>query len=211
VLHGAGLAATTGGDANALALHALVRDLARVAHVVALPLRHHGNARGAEDVLAWQTGYPSAVSLARGHPRSLRGEFSAAAVLERGEPDAALVVGADTLEHLPPGAAHHLRGIPTVVVGPRATEDSEPTHPARVALATAASGVHREGTAHRMDGVPVPLRAPATAASGVHREGTAHRMDGVPVPLRAPLHSPLAGDAEVLTAIAARIAEDGQG
>ncbi|MGH2716095.1 MAG: hypothetical protein ACRDM7_19870, partial [Thermoleophilaceae bacterium] len=41
------------GYVNALAMLALVRDLARIAHVVALPLRQDGNARGAEDVLAW--------------------------------------------------------------------------------------------------------------------------------------------------------------
>ena len=178
ILHGAGLGAGVGGDANALALHALVRDLARVAHVVGLGLRHHGNARGAEDVLAWQTGYPSAVSFARGHPRARRGEFSAADMLARGEPDAALIVGADTVALLPPEAADHLRRIPTIVIGPRATEAPE----GRVAL--------------------------ATATTGVHREGIAHRMDGVPVPLRAPLASPLDGDAQVLTAIAARIAGD---
>ncbi len=40
------------GHVEALALHALVRDLARVAHVVALLLRREGNAAGAEDVLA---------------------------------------------------------------------------------------------------------------------------------------------------------------
>src|SRR5918996_481731 len=56
VLHG------PAGYANALALTALVRDLARITHVVALALRQDGNARGAEDVLAWQTGYPAAVS-----------------------------------------------------------------------------------------------------------------------------------------------------
>ena len=33
-------------------------------------------------------------------------------------------------------------------------------------------------------------------------------MDGVPVPLRAVLKSPLGGDADVLDAIAARIAAD---
>ena len=51
-----------------------------------------GNARGAEDVLAWQTGFPAAVSFARGHPRANPGELSAAALLERGEVDAALVI-----------------------------------------------------------------------------------------------------------------------
>jgi formylmethanofuran dehydrogenase subunit B len=166
----------TAGYANRLALHALVRDLARVAHVVALPLRQEGNARGAEDVLAWQTGYPSAVSFARGHPRARAGEFSAAGMLERGETDAALVIGFDALRHLPPPAAHHLRRIPTIVVDPRPTETAAA---ARVAF--------------------------ATAAGGVRREGTVHRMDGVPVALRAPLAGERVGDEEVLAAIAARI------
>ncbi len=163
--------------ANGLALLELVRDLARSAHVVALPLRHEGNARGAEDVLAWQTGYPAAVSFARGHPRARAGEFSAAGLLERAETDAALVVGFDALRELPPAAADHLRRIPTIVVDPRATETAES---ARVAF--------------------------ATAATGVRREGTAHRMDGVPVPLHAPLESERPGDGEVLAAIEARIA-----
>jgi formylmethanofuran dehydrogenase subunit B len=171
VLHG------PAGYPNALALFALVRDLARVAHVVALPLRENGNARGAEDVLAWQTGYPAAVSFARGHPRARLGEFSTAGLLERGETDAALIVGFDALRHLPPSAADQLRRIPTIVVDPRATETAAA---ARVAF--------------------------ATAAAGVGREGTVHRMDGVPLTLRAPLASERLGDSEVLAAIAARIA-----
>ena len=177
VLYGSGLAATADGYVNALALLALVRDLARTAHVVALALRQEGNARGAEDVLAWQTGYPSAVSFARGHPRAQPGEFSAADVLERGDADAALIVGFDALGQLSPRAAAHLRGIPTIVVSPRATETA--------AVARVAFG---------------------TAAAGVYREGTIHRMDGVPVPLRAPLASSRAGDREVLAAIAQRVA-----
>jgi formylmethanofuran dehydrogenase subunit B len=174
VLHDPGLA---GGYLNALAVTALVRDLARVTHVIALPLRREAGARGAEDVLAWQTGYPAAVSFARGHPRAQPGEFSAADLLERGEADAALIVGFDALRHMPPTAADHLRRIPTIVVDPRATETA--------AAASVAFG---------------------TAAAGVHREGTAHRMDGVPVTLRAPLPSERAGDGDVLAAIKARVA-----
>jgi formylmethanofuran dehydrogenase subunit B len=177
--YGAVLHAPPAGFANALALLALVRDLARIAHVVALPLRREGNARGAEDVLAWQTGYPAAVSFARGYPRARPGEFSTAGLLERGEPDAALVVGFDALRHLPPRAADSLRRIPMVVVDPRATETASA---ARVAF--------------------------ATTAAGVQREGTAHRMDGVPVPLRAPLPSERVGDGEVLAAIQALIDGD---
>jgi formylmethanofuran dehydrogenase subunit B len=167
------------GYAHALALLALVGDLSRTAHVVALPLRQDGNARGAEDVLAWQTGYPAAVSFARGHPRARHGEFSTTGLLERGEPDAALIVGFDALRHLPPQAAGNLRRMPTIVVDPRATDTAAA---ARVAF--------------------------ATAAGGVHREGTVHRMDGVPVALRAPLASERVGDGEVLAAIGARIAAE---
>ena len=55
-------------ELTALALHSLVRDLARDRHAVTLGLRA-GNARGAEDVLAWQTGFAGPVDFARGFPR----------------------------------------------------------------------------------------------------------------------------------------------
>jgi formylmethanofuran dehydrogenase subunit B len=146
-----------GSDVDALALFGLVRDLSRDRHAVTLGLRGDGNARGAEDVLAWQTGFPAAVSFARGYPRANPGELSAAALLERGDVDAALVVASDPVAHLPPAAADRLRELPTVVVDARATATSQA---ARVAFATAADGIEVPGTVHRMDGVPVPLRAP---------------------------------------------------
>jgi formylmethanofuran dehydrogenase subunit B len=139
-------------ELTALALLSLVRDLARDRHAVTLGLRGDGNARGAEDVLAWQTGFAAPVDFARGVPRETAG---AAELLERGEVDAALVVAADPLERLP-----GLRALPTVVVDPRATATADA---ARVAFATAADGIEVPGTVHRMDGVPLPLRAPRTA------------------------------------------------
>jgi formylmethanofuran dehydrogenase subunit B len=153
VLYGAGVA---GDELASLALFSLVRDLGRQRHAVTLGLRGEGNARGAEDVLAWQTGFPAAVSFARGHPRANPGELSAAALLERGEVDAALVVASDPLAHLPAGATQRLRELPTVVVDARATATAQA---ARVAFATAADGIEAAGTVHRMDGVPLPLRA----------------------------------------------------
>jgi formylmethanofuran dehydrogenase subunit B len=148
LLYGAGVA---GDELGALALFELVRDLSHARHAVTLGLRGDGNARGAEDVLAWQTGFPAAVSFARGHPRANPGELSAGALLERGEVDAALVVACDALEQLP-----GLRELPTVVVDAR---DTETARAARVAFSTAVEGIEVAGTAHRMDGVPVPLRA----------------------------------------------------
>jgi formylmethanofuran dehydrogenase subunit B len=131
-------------DLTALALHSLVRDLNRDRHAVTLALRD-GNARGAEDVVAWQTGFAGAVSFARGHPREALG---AAALIERGDVDAVLAVAAD-----PPVTV-----LPTVVVDAQATVTS-----ARVVIAPAADGVEVPGTVHRMDGIPVPLRPPRTA------------------------------------------------
>jgi formylmethanofuran dehydrogenase subunit B len=149
--------AVAGDELGALALSALVRDLSRDRHAVALALRGEGNARGAEDVLAWQSGFPGAVSFARGHPRANPGALGAAALLERGELDAALAVASDPLGRLPAAAADRLRELPLVVVDARATATAAA---ARVAFATAADGIEVPGTAHRMDGVPVPLRAP---------------------------------------------------
>jgi formylmethanofuran dehydrogenase subunit B len=157
LVFGAGLATADAGRANVHAMHALVRDLDRESHVVTLTLRSEGNALGAEDVLAWQTGYPTAVGLAAGHPRSDAFMLGAATVLARGDADAALIVAADARHELPAPAAQRLAQIPVIVVDGRETDTAAA---ARVAVRTAAAGVHVAGTAHRMDGIPVALRAP---------------------------------------------------
>src|SRR4051794_35564331 len=135
------------GLAEALALHALVRDLAGVTHAVSMTLRREGNAAGAEDVLAWQTGYPSAVSFAGGAPRANPGEWSAAAVLGRPGAGGALGAGSDPLPPLPRAAAERLRAIPVVPLdaGPTAPPDG-----AGVAFTPAPAGVHRAGVGHRL-------------------------------------------------------------
>ena len=56
----------------------------------------------------------------------------------------------------PQRAAERLRAIPVVSVDARDTTTADA---ARVAFTTAAAGVHRPGVVHRLDGVPVPLRA----------------------------------------------------
>jgi len=140
-------------ELSALALSELARDLSRDRHAVTLALRGDGNARGAEDVLAWQTGFPGSVSFTRGWPQE---EVGAAALLERGDVDAALVVAADP----PARVAERLRALPTVVVDPRASAAADA---ARVAFAPAADGIEVRGTVHRMDGVPLPLGAPRAA------------------------------------------------
>ena len=135
-------------ELTALALHSLVRDLARDRHAVTLGLRGDGNARGAEDVLAWQTGFPPAVELRARLPA--RGRWA--------PPSCSSEARSTPRSSWPPTCRRRrLRGLPTVVVDARATATSQA---ARVAFATAADGIEVAGTVHRMDGVPVPLRAP---------------------------------------------------
>ena len=67
-VYGAGLTGGAGGQRRELALHELVRALCHERHVVTLALPGAAGTRGADDVLAWQTGYGGAVDLAGGHP-----------------------------------------------------------------------------------------------------------------------------------------------
>ena len=69
---GMGLTMTRGRHFNSGALLALATDLNEYTHFVAKPVRGHGNVTGADNVVAWRTGYPFGVNLARGFPRFRR-------------------------------------------------------------------------------------------------------------------------------------------
>jgi len=157
LLHGSGLAAQPGGHRRVLALHELVRDLSDTCHLVTLALRRDANAAGAEDVLTWQTGFPSAVDLASGAPRSFPGPTSAATRLRAGEVDAVLSVAGDPVVELGGVPA----GVPIVALD---AVETATTRAARVVFGTAAVGIGAAGTVHRLDGVPVALHAVAAQA-----------------------------------------------
>lgn len=143
------------GNVNVGALLQLVAELNVPRRFFARRMRLQGDVSGADNVLTWQTGYPFAVSLARGYPRYNPGEFSAHELLDRGEVDACLLLGAETIPYFPPAALNHLRGIPTIVVDyPGAERYLEPS----VSFTTAVYGLQAPGVIYRMDNVPVPLR-----------------------------------------------------
>jgi formylmethanofuran dehydrogenase subunit B len=148
-----------GPDPVAQSITELVRDHHRHTRAVALPLGEPGNAAGAAQVLTWQTGFPSAVNFAAGYPRSLPGE-STAAILERGETDAALIIAANPLDErtttLSAAAQAHVRAIPTIVLDDRATETAKQ---AAVALFTPTFGIETAGTVFRSDNIALPLHA----------------------------------------------------
>jgi formylmethanofuran dehydrogenase subunit B len=155
ILYGMGLSQTRGRHLNSEGVLALVRDLNAVTRFVAKPMRESGNVIGADNVLTWQTGYPFGVNLSRGAPRFNPGEFTAAEMLARGEPDAALIVAADPMTAFDAAARRQLAAIPTVVLDAR---DTATARAATIAIATATYGIHVPGTVYRMDDVPIPLR-----------------------------------------------------
>ncbi|MCE9532634.1 MAG: formylmethanofuran dehydrogenase subunit B, partial [Planctomycetes bacterium] len=143
------------GHRQVEALLQLVTDLNAHTRFYARRLRRLGDVAGADSVLTWQTGYPFAVNFALGYPRYNPGEWSAPEMLARGEVDACLFVGSETIAEFPAEAIEHLRRIPVIALESPATETAVPVE---VRFTTAVYGVHRPGTAYRMDEVPIPLR-----------------------------------------------------
>jgi formylmethanofuran dehydrogenase subunit B len=118
-------------------------------------MRRYGDVAGADSVLAWQTGYPFGVNFAAGYPRYNPGEFTGPDMLARKEVDACVLVGGDTIKDFPAEALDHLRNIPVILLD---SPEHVPLIPPTISFETAVYGVHRLGTAYRMDEVPIPLR-----------------------------------------------------
>jgi formylmethanofuran dehydrogenase subunit B len=143
------------GHINVAALLHLVAELNAVTRFTARRMRLQGDVSGADNVLLWQTAYPFAVDFSRGFPRYNPGEYTTNELLERGDVDAALLVGAETVQHLTAEARSHLDQIPTIVLDyPGADKALD----ADVAFTTAVYGLHAPGTAYRMDNVPLNLK-----------------------------------------------------
>ncbi len=158
VFYRTGLSMSRGWEQNIHELLLLVRELNAFTRFSVMAMRGplaHGNAAGAFKVLSWQTGYPFALSFARGFPQYNPGEFTASELLDRGEVDAALVVGADALSFLPPRAAAALRELPTIVLAPRLHATAQI---ATVFFPTATYGIAAQGTMFRIDRIPLRAR-----------------------------------------------------
>jgi formylmethanofuran dehydrogenase subunit B len=131
------------------ALVALTQALNGPTRASLCSLRGGGNRVGAESMLTWQTGYPFAVDYSLGYPRSQPQRRGLAGVAS-GRYQASLVVGAIPEEH-----ALGFSGLSPILIGPRASSAPFDTS---VAIDTGVAGIHDQGTAYRMDEVPLPLR-----------------------------------------------------
>jgi len=152
---GVGLTMSEGKLRNIEAGISLVRDLNQYTKFMIMPMRGHYNVTGANIVSTWQTGYPFAVDMSHGYPRYNPGESSVVDILSRGESDAALIVASDPVAHFPKKAVQSLVESPLIVIDP---EMNATSLMADVVFPCAIAGVEAEGTAYRMDRVPLPLK-----------------------------------------------------
>lgn len=152
IVHNAEPGAQEGNPVRAEGLIALTQALNGPTRAALVSLRAGGNRTGAEAVLTWQTGFPMAVEFTRGFPRYAP---DARGLDQMHDVSAVLIVGSTA--GLSGGVAEVLGRVPTVVVGPRASETPFNT---RVAIDTGIAGIHEGGIGYRMDEVPLPLRPP---------------------------------------------------
>jgi formylmethanofuran dehydrogenase subunit B len=160
---GVGLTMSRGKLRNIDTAISLVRDLNRYTKFIIMPMRGHFNVTGANIVYTWQTGYPYAVDFSHGYPSYNPGETSVVDILRRGEADASLIVASDPVAHFPKAAVQNLVKNPMIVVDPQPTATSLM---ADVVLPSTFVGIETEGTAYRMDHVPLPLKKVVEPPSG---------------------------------------------
>ena len=155
IFFGLGLTMSPGKYKNVRNAIELTGELNRHTKYTISPMRGHWNVYGSNEVFTWITGYPYAVDFARGIAFYNPGETTSVDVLRRGECDACLVVASDPGAHFPKACAEHLARIPTIQVDPYTNAT---THLSRIQIPVAVTGIDAEGTAYRMDGVPIRTR-----------------------------------------------------
>jgi formylmethanofuran dehydrogenase subunit B len=152
---GLGLTMSSAKVRNIDAGISLVRDLNKKTKFTIMPMRGHFNVTGANVAFTWQTGYPYAVDFSQGFPQYNPGETSAVDILARDDSDAALIVASDPVAHFPKRAVKNLVENPLIVIDPQVTPTSLM---ADIVIPSAFVGIEAEGTAYRMDRVPLPLK-----------------------------------------------------
>ncbi|MHA2296953.1 MAG: formylmethanofuran dehydrogenase subunit B [Candidatus Hodarchaeales archaeon] len=164
IYFGLGLTMSAGKHRNIDIAVSLVRDLNTVTKAVISPMRGHFNVTGFNRIALWETGFPFAIDYARGYPSYYPGETSSVDMLAAGEPDLAVIVGSDPVSHFPLESAKFLAKIPSVALNPHHTPMTEI---ATLVIPTTMTGVDSDGTAYRMDGVPIMTRSVVPPPDGV--------------------------------------------
>jgi formylmethanofuran dehydrogenase subunit B len=156
IFFGLGLTMTAGKNKNVRNAIELTDELNRHTKFIISPMRGHWNVYGSNEVFTWMTGYPFAIDFARGIAFYNPGETTVIDILSRGECDACLIVASDPAAHFPRSCVQHLAKIPVIQIDPH---PNATTHLCRLQIPGSVAGIDAEGTAYRMDGVPIRMKS----------------------------------------------------
>jgi formylmethanofuran dehydrogenase subunit B len=148
-------------DAESESLGKLIRLLNDSTRFVNLSLRHDYNALGAENVLAWSSGFTSSVNLNRSFPRSCFTEYSAESLLIDRGCDLILLTSMvgleDAWQKLAPAAQSHFEQTPKIILNELGAHPTAKRFQAHVEFSVARPGYNGAGDFCRQDDVLIPL------------------------------------------------------
>lgn len=152
---GMGLTHSRGKHRNIDTAIMMVEDLNDYAKFNLIPMRGHYNVTGFNQVAAWESGYPYCLDFSTDVPRYNPGETGANDLLQNKEADAMMVVASDPGAHFPQKAIERMAEIPLIAIEPHRTPTTEL---ADIIIPPAIVGLEAEGSAYRMEGVPLRMK-----------------------------------------------------
>nr|CAA61215.1 tungsten formylmethanofuran dehydrogenase [Methanothermobacter thermautotrophicus] len=159
---GMGITHSRGKHRNIDTAIMMVEDLNDYAKWTLIPMRGHYNVTGFNQVCTWESGYPYCVDFSEGEPRYNPGETGANDLLQNREADAMMVIASDPGAHFPQRALERMAEIPVIAIEPHRTPTTEL---ADIIIPPAIVGMEAEGTAYRMEGVPIRMKKVVDSAS----------------------------------------------
>ncbi|NPA70664.1 MAG: 4Fe-4S dicluster domain-containing protein [Crenarchaeota archaeon] len=161
---GVGLTHSRGKFKNIEEAIKTIQELNEHTKAIIIAMRGHFNVTGSNMVFLWTYGAPFGIDLSKRYPRYIPGVTTAVDILRRGETDAILVAGADPAASFPRDAVEHFSKVPLILLTPKLCETLKY---ADIIIPVALSGIECEGTAYRLDAIPIRLKKLVDPPPGV--------------------------------------------
>lgn len=152
---GMGITHSRGKHRNIDTAICLTQELNDYSKWTLIPMRGHYNVTGFNQVCTWESGYPYCVDFSMGYPRYNPGETGSNDLLQNKETDAMMVIASDPGAHFPQRSLERMAEIPVIAIEPHRTPTTEM---ADIIIPPAIVGMEAEGTAYRMEGVPIRMK-----------------------------------------------------
>lgn len=139
------------------AINKLVLDLNKHTRTFVQSVSGNHNTTGAESVLSWFAGFPTAVRFKNKNTEYFGEEHSAELALSTKETDAIVAIGNTTFTGFSEAALSHINSIPLIVIETLPTKPTSQIVPC-VRLNAKKMAKEENGTVYRNDHVPLPTR-----------------------------------------------------